>query len=572
MLRNIDKNYSESVEMQIIIPMSGFGERFRRVGYTVPKPLIEVEGKPIIAHIIDMFSGENNFIFICNKDHLATPEYKMREILLHYCPTGKIISVESKKLGPVDAVLQAQQHIKPNTPCIVNYCDFTCYWNWEHFKQFVVDSNCTGAIPTYKGFHPHSLGTTNYAYMREENGWVLDIQEKMPYTNDRMNEYASSGTYYFADSTQMLDAFQQIIEQNLNVNGEFYVSLVYKILLKLNKNIAVYELQHFMQWGTPEDVAEYNMWSQTFKNILIVKKNNISDKLGSVVIPMAGLGKRFVDDGYSVTKPLIEVSGVPMVIQATNLLPVANHYEFVVRQDMLSYQDIIELLRQHFTPNGFVELSHVTNGQATSAKLGVEELKYCGDHEALYPITIGSCDSGSVYDMTKFLKLVHEDVDLIVWVVSGYANAIRNPHMYGWVESDRDGNIKRISVKKPLDNLMIDSIILGTFTFKSVDVFIQCYESLIARNGQINGEYYLDSCITDAMNLGFKCRVFEVDNYIPWGTPNELRTFEYWQSCFHKWATHPYRLELDTMIPKDILPQLIDKYKQTLPELPRGCM
>ena len=52
--------------MQIVIPMSGFGKRFRRAGYSVPKPLIEVDGKPIIQYVIEMFPGEENFIFICN--------------------------------------------------------------------------------------------------------------------------------------------------------------------------------------------------------------------------------------------------------------------------------------------------------------------------------------------------------------------------------------------------------------------------------------------------------------------------------------------------------------------------
>jgi NDP-sugar pyrophosphorylase family protein len=60
--------------VQIIIPMSSFGERFRRAGYTVPKPLIEVDGKPIISHVIDLFPGETNFIFICNEDHLDNPD------------------------------------------------------------------------------------------------------------------------------------------------------------------------------------------------------------------------------------------------------------------------------------------------------------------------------------------------------------------------------------------------------------------------------------------------------------------------------------------------------------------
>ena len=70
--------------------MSGFGERFRRVGYTVPKPLIEIEGKPIIAHVIDMFPNEMDFIFICNQDHLDNPEYQMKAVINQYCPTGRI--------------------------------------------------------------------------------------------------------------------------------------------------------------------------------------------------------------------------------------------------------------------------------------------------------------------------------------------------------------------------------------------------------------------------------------------------------------------------------------------------
>ena len=69
-------------------------------------------------------------------------------------------------------------------------------------------SACAGAIPAYKGFHPHSLGNTNYAYMHELNGWVQDIQEKQPYTNNRMEEFASSGTYYFASAQVMSQAFR----------------------------------------------------------------------------------------------------------------------------------------------------------------------------------------------------------------------------------------------------------------------------------------------------------------------------------------------------------------------------
>lgn len=132
--------------MQIVIPMSGFGERFRRAGYALPKPLIEIDGKPIIAHIIDMFPGEDNFIFICNRDHLAEPTYRMEEIIRSYCPTARVVGIDAHKLGPVHAVLQIADLIDPLQPVVVNYADFTCYWDWSHFREFVKKSRCDGAI------------------------------------------------------------------------------------------------------------------------------------------------------------------------------------------------------------------------------------------------------------------------------------------------------------------------------------------------------------------------------------------------------------------------------------------
>ena len=86
--------------MQIVIPMSGFGERFRRAGYDLPKPMIPIEGKPIIAHVIDLFPGETEFIFVCNEAHLNDPRYEMRDTLKRYCPTGRIVGIPSTQERP----------------------------------------------------------------------------------------------------------------------------------------------------------------------------------------------------------------------------------------------------------------------------------------------------------------------------------------------------------------------------------------------------------------------------------------------------------------------------------------
>lgn len=558
------------MDVQIVIPMSGFGERFRKAGYDVPKPLIEIDGKPIIAHVIDLFPSEQDFLFICSQDHLDNPDYKMIEILQHYCPTCRILGIPPHKLGPVHAVRQAEPLIDPKRPVVVNYCDFACYWDWSHFKNFVATTHCAGAIPAYKGFHPHTLGTTNYAYMREEGGWVLDIQEKQPYTTNRMDEYASSGTYYFSSGKLMAEAFATMMEAELQVNGEYYVSLAYKPLLAAHLPIAVYDLQHFMQWGTPEDVAEYNGWSTTFRHLAKSAPNSSRCK-GALVVPMAGLGQRFSREGYTVTKPLIPVSGQPMVIAATNDLPQTEQHAFLLREDMPGFEDITTQLNSSY-PGAIIEtVRSVTEGQACSALLGLNALeRQLGKISG--PVIFAACDNGAVYDLEAYRTLAENPaVDVIVWGARGHANAVRSPQMFGWIDAE-NGVIRHISVKTPLADPQHDPIVTGTFTFRRAEDFRRVVTRMIARNGRINGEFYIDTCINDAIELGLTCHLFEVSSYISWGTPNDLKTFEYWQSCFHKWEGHPYRLEKDGRIPSAECAALSTRYDATVPNLPASLM
>ncbi len=586
--------------MQIIVPMSGFGERFRRAGHRLPKPLIEVDGKPIIAHVVGMFDADCDFVFVCNREHLAEPAYRMAETLRRWCPQGRVVAIAPHGLGPVHAVLQALRQephlIDPARPVLVNYCDFCCYWDWRHFQQFVASSGCDGAIPAYKGFHPHTLGSTNYAYLRETEGWVEAIQEKQPYTDNRMEEYASSGSYYFASGRLMEEALRGAVEQQLTVGGEYYVSLAYRPLLQAGRRIAVYPLQHFMQWGTPQDLAEYQGWSAAFAR-LAQGPGAAPEPAGAVLLPMAGMGQRFAEQGYAQTKPLIEVSGRAMVEQALrDLPPAARHSQhcFVLRADMPGHDEIAAALRHGHPGARIVSVAALTEGQACTALLGVEALLRApadgggsdddrdtvrhadgaddaSDSDSAYnvgPLTVGACDFGMLYDAAALQALLDDPVvDLIVWGARGNANAVRRPQMFGWIDAEQ-GRIRRVSVKAPLAAPASDPIVLGAFTFRRAADLRRLVELLLARDGRVNGEFYLDSCVNDAIALGLDCRLFEVDHYLSWGTPDDLRTFEYWQSCFHKWDGHPYTLEGDGRVPPDKVAQLAQRYRATVPAEP----
>lgn len=528
--------------MQVVIPMSGFGERFKKAGYTVPKFLIETDGKPIIGHVVDLFVGVTRFIFICNEDHLSDKNFKLEQILMQLAPQGEIVPIAPHRKGPVYAVLHAKDSIDDSKPVLVNYCDFTCDWDFRDFCSSVAKTKCDGCIPAYRGFHPHMLGTTNYAFMREKDGLVLDIQEKKPFTDNRMNEYASSGTYYFSSGALLKDACKKVVDRDLNVNGEYYMSLCYKPLFEEEKKVTVYELQHFMQWGTPEDFKEYSHWSQVFRDLIDPKYKRSTELFdGALLLPMAGAGSRFVQEGYKTPKPLISVSGKPMVVQAAHDLPQMQKQVFVVRKDLPSLDEIKTGIAASFPQSHFVDLEALTEGQASTCLLGLVE-----GVDLSKPLMIGACDNGALYEAQKFSKLMKDaECDMIVWVARGYPGAALRPQMYGWVDAEGEV-VKGVSVKIPLRDPTHDPIILGTFTFKRAGDFKRCAERLIERNGRINDEFYVDSCIEDALALGLKVKMLEVKQYLCWGSPNDLKTFNYWQECFSRWGSHPYTTDQDS--------------------------
>ena len=517
--------------MQIIIPMSGSGERFRRAGFKDPKPLINVDGKPIIAHVIDLFPGEKDFVFICNRHHLESTS--MRSVLEQYCPTGKIIPIEPHKFGPVYAVAQAYPEIDDQSQAIVNYCDFSCYWDYGHFKKWLEDTKPDGCIPAYRGFHPHSLGDTNYAFMRVQEGCVTEIQDKKPFTANKIDEFASSGTYYFASGDSLKRFFSEALSRDLSTNGEYYCSLVYNLMINRGLSVSLYELQHFMQWGTPQDLSEYLRWSAAFKALVSpVQEVPVAD--GTTLIPMAGLGTRFSKAGYNVPKPLLRITAQPMVFQSVRSLPPTTANQFVTLGYYLEGTDLEDQAIQHFPGAFFTRLEAPTKGQVCTC---IEAMSHIS-HEK--PLTITACDHAALFDIKEYNKMMADPkVDLIVWVTRGHPNASRNPTMYGWVDSDGP-NITKVSVKEPLDDPSTDPMIIGTFTFKRAEIFSQAAKALVARQGFIKGEYYVDACIQDALSLGLRCVIFEVKHYLCWGTPTELQTFKYWQSCFHKWPSHEY--------------------------------
>lgn len=165
--------------------------------------------------------------------------------------------------------MQSLNDIDDEEQVIVNYCDFSMYWNYQDFETFVNETECDGCVVCYTGFHPHMLGSDNYAFCKTNLfDEILEIREKQPFTDDKMSEYASTGTYYFKKGKYVKKYFQQLMDEDLNINGEYYVSLVYNLLIKDGLVSKVYEVPHMLQWGTPLDLDMYLKWSNYYRKAL----------------------------------------------------------------------------------------------------------------------------------------------------------------------------------------------------------------------------------------------------------------------------------------------------------------
>ena len=461
----------------------------------------------------------------------------MRETLERIVPGCVIFDVSvSNRKGPVDAVLQAQDLILDDEQVIVSYCDYGTKWDYKKFKEEVVARNTDGAIACYRGFHPHMLGSDNYAFVKETNMWMDEIQEKKPFTDNKMNEYASNGTYYFKSGKLLKKYFKELMDKNISTNNEFYVSMVYNLLKNDGLNTWIFEIEKMLQWGTPKDLEEYLLWSNYFLKREINFNNSLVCDNTTLILPMAGAGSRFFTVGYETPKPLLEVEGLPMIVKAVECLPQTNDKIFICQNEHMQKYKIQETILEHYPNSKFIGIDYITEGQACTCELAFKDNSQIINCEN--PVLISACDNGVYYDCKKYQELLNDEtVDVIIWSFSNNPTSKLYPNMYAWLDVDEDNCIKRVSIKKPFTDCENKHAIIGTMLFKKGRYFLEGLNEIYNKKFRTNGEFYVDNMIEPLINMGYKCKIFDVTNYLCWGTPNDYKTYNYWFYYFRNLHT-----------------------------------
>ena len=229
-------------KLNVLIPMAGHGSRFAQAGYSFPKPLIEVHGKPMIQVVVDNLAVEANFIFVVQKEHRE--KYNLDSMLNLITPGCKIVEVEGVTEGAACTTLLAKEFIDNNEPLVIANSDQFVEWNSLDFFYKMNEQNLDAGIVSFQATHP------KWSYAKtDENGFVTEVAEKNPISN-----IATVGIYYWKHGSDYVRFAEQMIENNIRVNKEFYVCPVFNEAIKAGLKIKTFDVPKMWGLGTPEDL------------------------------------------------------------------------------------------------------------------------------------------------------------------------------------------------------------------------------------------------------------------------------------------------------------------------------
>jgi dTDP-glucose pyrophosphorylase len=229
-------------KLNVLIPMAGAGSRFQKAGYTFPKPLIDIKGKPMIQVVVENLNVEANFIFVVQKEHRE--KYNLDICLNLIAPNCKIVEVDGLTEGAACTTLLAKQFINNDYPLLMANSDQFVEWDSNEFMYKMIEQNVDAGILCFKSKHPKwSFAKVN------ELGYVTEVAEKKP-----ISDIATVGIYYWKKGSDYVKYAEQMIEKNIRVNNEFYVCPVFNEVIADDKKIITINIEKMWGLGTPEDL------------------------------------------------------------------------------------------------------------------------------------------------------------------------------------------------------------------------------------------------------------------------------------------------------------------------------
>ena len=235
-----------------LITLAGDGTRFANEGYKLPKPLIPVNGLPMIFRAVDSLPKADKYVFVCKKEHVE--KYNLDSVLSRAYPNVEIISIDKTTEGQACTaeIGISGSSITEDDEILISSCDYGLKWNKDLYDK--IDSD----IIVWSTIHNKAFSNDpdSYSWLDvDKNNNLLKTHVKQKVFDDSFNNHAIVGTFYFKKAKYFLDGLKQIYTNNITSNGEYYIDNIFNSITNLN--IKIFDVKEYYCWGTPKDLKNY---------------------------------------------------------------------------------------------------------------------------------------------------------------------------------------------------------------------------------------------------------------------------------------------------------------------------
>jgi len=237
----------------------------------------------------------------------------------------------------------------------------------------------------------------------------------------------------------------------------------------------------------------------------------------NIIIPMAGRGSRFLNEGYILPKPLIPIHGKPMIqLVINNLKPKCSHrFIFLCLHEHLQKYKIDEKLHEWVKDCTIVNVDSVTQGAACTVLLAK---KYINNKT---PLMIANSDQWVDININNYLKILHtkklDGLIMTMWA---------NDPKWSFIKFDINGHIIEVVEKQVVSN----EATVGIYNYRHGSDFIEAAESMISKNLRVNNEFYIAPTYNEMINKGKRIGIYNIgresNGMYGLGIPSDLKKFE----------------------------------------------
>lgn len=487
--------------VQVIIPISSDSKYFPEEEYFFPKPLINIDGYPMILKVLNNLEENleiSKYIFILPSE-LSTKYTLDKIISLNTNVQCDFVYRRGNTNGGLCSVMLGIDKFVEDEEIIISNMDEIISYDLQKIINFFNFNDSIAGLISFESNHPRQC------YLEIGN------HNKVEYCAEKrvISKYASAGFYYFKNKTFLCEAAEKTLLNSSPENNLYFISsAVNQIILKYQKVHTYFiDKKNYHTFYKPDSINEYIQG----KNIEKQNKNKISNV--NVVIPAAGLGSRFVKAFWKAPKPLIDINGKPMLEHVIENINLNNANKIVICQEEIE-KEIIKL-KNHLREDILIHsITGITEGTACTILKSRDKINNDS------PLLIANSDQLVNLDFQKIVESCKQrHLDGIILV---FKDPERNPK-WSFAEVDDDGIVLKVKEKEPIS----DMATVGIYYFKKGTDFVNAAIDMILCQDKVNGEYYTCPVYNYLIKKGLRIGVLEIDQSDMYGlgTPEDLKKY-----------------------------------------------